>query len=312
MSARFDRVDLSAIAAPAALENWSFDAILDARFQAYLAIWAQERAQNPNLPLYDVTKLVSNPGAWHQRVDTLREGLLRQRVNEAVLATSLAFAEDTDLDVVAANYGCVRAAGESDGSLRLRAQLAWEALSRGGSYGGYEYDARSAAPADIADVAVYGHEVDGVDRGEVRIVVLCVNSDGATSEAVLRLVRNRVSPRNLRKVNDNVNVVAATIAPYEIDATIVVPHGADGAAVKDAQYLRAKAYAASRRMIGAPVTFGGVMAAIGHDDAGVVIDVEMRKPWSGAQNLSSVPAIGGGAFEAPICTGVKLYWRAAE
>ncbi|MBG0809848.1 baseplate J/gp47 family protein [Methylosinus sp. H3A] len=311
MSARFDRVDLSAIAAPAALEAWSFDAILDARFQKFLEYWQAERVKNPSLPLYDVTALVGNPGAWHQRVDTFREGLLRQRVNEAVLATSLAFAEETDLDVVAANYGCVRASGESDTSLRLRAQLAWEALSRGGSYGGYEFDARSAAPADIADVAIYGHEVDGVARGEVRIVVLGVNSSGVTPEAVLKLVRNRVSPRNVRKVNDYVNVVAATIAPYEIDATIVVPHGADGDTVRDAQFVRAKAYAESRRKIGAPVTFGGVMAAIGHDDAGVVVDVEMRAPWAGAQNLSSVPAIGGGPLQAPVCTGVKLYWRTA-
>jgi len=312
MSARFDRVDLSAIAAPAALETWSFDAILDARFQKFLEYWQAERVKDPSLPLYDVTALVGNPGAWHQRVDTFREGLLRQRVNEAVLATSLAFAEKTDLDVVAANYGCTRASGESDGSLRLRAQLAWEALSRGGSYGGYEYDARSAAPADIADVAVYGHEVDGVDRGEVRIVVLGVISSGVTPEAVLKLVRNRVSPRDVRKVNDNVNVVAATIAPYEIDATIVVPHGADGDSVRAAQLVRAKAYAESRRMIGAPVTFGGVMAAIGHDDAGVVVDVEMRAPWSGQQNLSAVPAIGGGPFQAPVCGGVQLNWRIAS
>jgi phage-related baseplate assembly protein len=311
MSARFDRVNLAAVPSPAALESWSFDAILEARLQRFLTYWQAEQAKDPSLPTYDVTRLVGNPGSFHQRVDAFREGLVRQRINEAVLATSLAFARGADLDVRAADYGCVRAAGETDESLRLRAQLAWEALSRGGSYGGYEYDARSAAPADIADVAVYGHEVDGVARGEVRIVVLGASGLGVTPPQVLTLVRNRVSPRHLRKVNDLVTVVAAEIALYEIDATLVVPKGADGATVRDAQFVRAQAYAASRQKIGAPVTFGGVMAAIGHDDAGVVVDVEMRKPWSGAQDLSHVPVIGGGPFQAPVCKGIKLEWRVA-
>lgn len=305
MTARFDRVNLSAVPAPAALQPWSFEAILDARMQDLVARFTAAGIT------YDVGSLETDPGKILQEVDAFREGLVRQRVNEAVLATSLAFAQGADLDVRAADYNTARAAGEPDESLRLRAQLAWEALSRGGSYGGYEYDARSAAPAEIADVAVYGHEVAGVARGEVRIVVLGASGLGVTTPQVLALVRNRVSPRDLRKVNDNVNVVAAATARYPIDATLVLPHGADGNAVRDAQYIRALAYAASRQKIGAPVTFGGVMAAIGHSDANVIVDVEMRAPWAGAQNLSHVPPIGGGPFEAPICTGVHLDWRAA-
>lgn len=311
MSARFDRVNLAALPAPAALEQWSFEAILDARFQKFLAYWQAERDRNPSLPLYDVTRLVGNPGSFHQRVDAFREGLVRQRVNEAVLATSLAYAVGADLDVRAADYGCVRAAGETDDSLRLRSQLAWEALSRGGSYGGYEYDARSAAPADIADVAVYGHEVAGVGRGEVRIVVLGATRTGQPTWQAKWAVLQRVRPRDKRKVNDNVTVWSPETVPYEIDVTLVLPSGADGAAVRDAQYVRALAYAASRQKIGAPVTFGGVMAAVGHDDANVVIDVEMRKPWSGVQNLADVPPIGGGPFQAPVCSGVRIDWRIA-
>jgi phage-related baseplate assembly protein len=307
MSARFDRVNLSLLAPPAALEAWSFEAILDARFEKFLDYWARERANNPNLPQYDVTSLHGNPGAWHQRADAYREGLVRQRVNEAVLATSLAFAIRGDLDVVAANYQTPRAVGESDDSLRLRAQLAWEALSRGGSYGGYEYDARSAAPADIADVAVHGHEVAGVSRGEVRIVVLGAAANGAAATSVLSRVRERVAPRHLRKVNDRVTIVAADIRPYAIDATLVIPRGADGATVRAAQYDRALAYAASRQKIGAPVTFAGVMAALGHDDAHLVLDIEMRAPWAGGTRAP----IGGGPFEAPVCASIHLDWRVA-
>lgn len=305
MSARFDRIDLAAVPPPAALQAWSYEAILDARMQDLVARFTGAGVS------YDVGALETDPAKILQEVDAYRESLVRQRINEAVLATSLAFAVKADLDVRAADYGCVRAAGESDASLRLRAQLAWEALSRGGSYGGYEYDARSAAPADIADVAVYGHEVAGVAAGEVRIVVLGAGRTGVTTPQVLTAVRNRVSPRDVRKVNDNINVVAADVVTYEIDVTLVLPRGADGKTVRDAQYVRSLAYAASRQRIGAPVTFGGVMGAIGHDDANVIVDVEMRKPWSGSQNIGNVPAIAGGPFQAPVCKGIRIDWRIA-
>lgn len=305
MSARFDRVNLSALPAPAALQPWTYEAILDARMQDLLARFTAAGVG------YDVTDLETDPSRILQEVDAFREGLVRQRVNEAVLATSLAYAVGADLDVRAADYGCVRASGETDSSLRLRAQLAWEALARGGSYGGYEYDARSAAPADIADVAVYGHEIEGVALGEVRIVVLGAGRSGVTPPPALTAVRNRVTPRDLRKVNDLVTVVAAEIVPYQIDVILVLPRGADGPTVRAAQYVRALAYAASRQRIGAPVTFGGVMAAVGHDDANVIVDVEMLEPWSGSQNLAHVTPIAGGPFQAPVCSGVRIDWRFA-
>lgn len=308
---RFDWINLSAIASPAALEAWSFDAIFAARKQSFVQYWAAEVAKNPALATYNVDRLFSNPLAWSQLVDTLREGLVRQRVNDAVLATMLLFAVKADLDARAAEYRTYRAPGESDDSLRLRAMLAWENLSIGGSYGGYEYQARSAAPADILDVAVYGHEVAGVAEGEVRVVVLAQGALGVTSPQLLRTVRAQW-PRWMRKVNDNINVVAATIVPYHIDATLVIPHGVDPATVTTAQQTAGAAYASARKIIGGSVTLGGIMGAIGHADPNVLINVEMRAPFSGAIDPAAAPIIGGGPFDVPVCTAFRLNYRVAS
>ncbi len=89
---RFDQVDYSALALPDAIETWGFDAIIAARMQDYLARWAAKQALDPTLPSYDVDRLESDPAKIVQETDAYREGLIRQRINEAVRATYLASA----------------------------------------------------------------------------------------------------------------------------------------------------------------------------------------------------------------------------
>jgi phage-related baseplate assembly protein len=314
MSARFDAVNLAALPAPAAVQVWSFTAILAARQQYFLGtVWPAQQAINPALPTYNVQSLESNPGFWLQSVDTYREGLVLQRINEAVLATSLAYATGDDLTVVAADYKTLRQPGESDAALQARAQLAWENLSIGGSYGGYQYQALSAAPQDIADVAVYGYDdALGVLPGEVRIVVLGASGNGVTPQTLLNAVMARVNQRATRKVNDRITVVAANVVPYTVDATLIVPHGADGATVQAAQLTALTAYLAARQVIGGSVTYASVMGALGSDSPNLVADVIMRAPWNLLATPTPPAPIGGGPFDAPICTGVRLLWQVAS
>ncbi len=304
----FNLPNLSLLPAPAALEAWTFDAILAARFATFLTYWQAAVAADPTLPTYTVQTLTSTPGSMLQMTDTYREGLVRQRINEAVLATSLAFAVGSDLDVVAANYATTRVAGETDASLRQRAQLAWEYLSRGGSYGGYAYEARTSAPVDIAQAVVYGHETPGVALGEVRIVLLGAGATGAVPLTALAAAKAAINTRATRKVNDWINIVPATLIQYQISATLILAPGADGPTVQAAQWARAQAYASACQSIGAAVDLGGVMAAVGYNAQGLVQGVTLRQPFSGAVNLSSPPQIAGSPFEAPICSSVNLDW----
>ncbi|MFT4099035.1 MAG: baseplate J/gp47 family protein [Rhodoblastus sp.] len=310
---RFDQVDYSALPFPDAIETWSHQAILDARMQAYLAEWGAARALDPTLPAYDVAMMETDPAKRLQRVDAYRESLIRQRINEAVRATYLARALKSDLTDRAAEYLTARADGETDDSLRRRAQLAWENLSIGGSYGGYAYQALSVAPAEIADVAVLGYEaresaIYGVKaltdmrKGEVRLALLGAGASGAASGSLIARVQAYCANRSRRKVNDLVNVVQASLQPYVVQGTLVIKRGAPPSAVIDAARSRAAAYGAATRTIGVEATRGGYFAALMADQPGLVVDVDLIAPAA---------TVGGGPMEAPILTGVDLAWRYA-
>ena len=98
------------------------------------------------------------------------------RINDAGRATMLAYARGTDLDHRAADYDVqrlllvpadpdadppVEAVWESDDRLRLRCQMAFDALSVAGSRGAYVFHTLSAA-AGIADVSVASPQFDCV------------------------------------------------------------------------------------------------------------------------------------------------------
>nr|WP_317891487.1 phage tail protein I [Escherichia coli] len=87
---------------------------------------------------------------------SFREMLLRQRINEGARACMLSHSAGTDLDNLTGNMNTKRltitqatdttdAVMESDTSLRLRAQRAYDGLSVAGPSGAYEYFARSAS-----------------------------------------------------------------------------------------------------------------------------------------------------------------------
>lgn len=312
MTARYPdgALDLSLLPRPAAIEAVSFDAILDARMADLV-----DRFTAAGIA-YDVAMLETDPDKILQEVDAFRESLVRQRIDDAIDATSLAYAVGADLDVRAADFATRRGPGELDRSLRRRAQLAYENLSKGGSYGGYEFQARAVSPVEIADCAVYGHEVDGVPRGEVRIVILGANSSGIASDDLIARVQARFAGRGDRKVNDRIKMVSADPVNFTIDATLVLRRGAqprpDPTPIRDAQFVQALAYATSRRVIGGTVTFPGLSAALGGgQSASYIQDVEIHSPFAGVEPIGAVPPIGGGAFQVPVCTGITLDYRVA-
>lgn len=308
---RFDAVDYSKLPFPDAIEPWTHQAILDARMQTYLAEWEAARALDPSLPPYDVQMMETDPAKRLQRTDAYREGIVRQRINEAVRATYLARALKNDLTDRSAEYLTLRADGETDEPLRKRAQLAWENLSIGGSYGGYAYQARSVAPVDIADVAVWGYEVHEASlfgskaildfpKGEVRVALLGSAGHGAVPAALISRVQATLSDRSRRKVNDRINVVQATLLPYVVSATLVLRRGATPETIVAAARKRAAAYGAATRTIGVEATRGGYFGALMAAEPGLVVDVELDTPAA---------AIGGGPCEAPILTGADINWR---
>lgn len=289
----FAPIDLSALPAPAVVQTWTFSGIVTARLADFTT-----RMQAAGIA-YDTSALESEPAVKLQETGAYREGLVYQRINEAAKATMLAFADKTDLDQVVAAMATERVGDETDASLRRRGQLAWEALSQGGSYGGYRYTALTADPVGLADVAVYGAEVPGVAPGQVMIVCLGATATGQPSPASLAAVA-AAFPRASRKTNDQIVVRPATMVPWSVDATLVLGDGVDPETVVAAQKKALSAFGAARRTIGASVAPGAVSAVLGYSAAGLVYDVEVRAPAA---------LIGGAAFEAPILTGARVLWR---
>lgn len=289
----FAQIDLSALPQPAAVQTWAFAAIVQARLSDFTQRMAAAGIA------YDTGALESEPAVKLQETGAYREGLVYQRINEAVLATSLAWAQGADVDVVAANYGTIRAAGELDASLKARAQLAWEALSQGGTYGGYRYKALSAAPVDLVDVAVYGYgDAPGVLPGQVLIVCVGAAANGVPAPASLAAAR-AAFPRAGRKVNDQVIVQGVQPAPYSVDATLYLNPGPDAATIVAAQTAALNSFAAARRKIGAAVTPGNVELVLGYSAPGLVYDVAVRSPAA---------SVGGDPLQAPILTGARVVW----
>ncbi len=299
MTTRFLPVDMSSLPAPAAIQALSFEAILDARMAYFQQLWAAAQVTDPTLPNYDAGALESDPVKMLQETDAYRETLVDARINSAVLATSLAYATGNDLTVIGATFETPRQPGEQDGPYRARVQLSFENLSIGGSYGGYRYQALNTAPVQLADVAVYGAEVAGVAPGEVRIVCLGAGASGVPAPGVLASVKAALTSRSLRKVNDQINVVAANLVPYSVDATIPLrgPNSVAAATALQTATVNLLAYAASRMMISAMVTPFGVGAALSMNSTNRADDVVVRSPSANA---------GGGPFDVPIMTGYRI------
>ncbi len=96
-----------------------------------------------------------------------------------------------------------------------------DSFSNAGSYGAYEFFARSADPS-ISDISVSGPE-DGLAPGNVLITVLC---QGGTipNQAILDKVLAAVNPSTVRDLCAFVTVSAPTPVPFTINISYWIPH----------------------------------------------------------------------------------------
>ncbi|WP_377153667.1 phage tail protein I [Roseateles sp. UC29_93] len=175
-------IDLAQLPAPAIVEALDFETLLAARKSAFLELMPDDQRAD----LAQVLSLESEPLTKLLEENVYRELLWRQRVNEAAKASLLAYAQKTDLDNRAADYGITRlllspadpdavppieAVYESDDRLRYRCQMALEGLTVAGSRGAYHFHALSAH-AQISDASIDSPTFEAVDVGaEVRAML---------------------------------------------------------------------------------------------------------------------------------------------
>lgn len=177
-------------------------------------------------------------------------------INAGVRAMLLATATEADLDNIAANHLVQRHEGEGDAAFRARTALAPEGWSTAGPIGAYRYHALTAS-AEVVDVQVVTPE-----PGRVRVIVLSSADDGLAPPELLAQVAAALNADEVRPLTDAVEVVPATTAAHDVVATIQVASGPDADPVRASAEAAVRAYAATRRRIGAGVARNGYIAAL--------------------------------------------------
>ena len=292
MAGAFTAVDLSKLPFPDAVEVLDFETILSEMLADY-----QSRD-----PAYSAL-VESDPAYKVLEVAAFRELLLRQRVNEAIKAVTLAYANDADLDQIAARYNVERLlidAGnpdatppvpptyESNDSLRRRVQLSFEGFSTAGPEGAYVFHSLGS------DARVLDADARSPVPGQVVVAVLSRVGSGVAPSDLLAAVNAALSDEDVRPLTDQVLVESAAIVNYAIIAQLTLYPGPDAAVVLNAANAAAVAYAETNHRLGRDVTLSGLYAAL-HQE--------------GVQNvlLTSPPAsIAVARNQASYCTGITI------
>lgn len=260
-------IDLSQLPAPDVVEVPDFETILAERKATLTSLFPPEQQE----AVARVLALESDPLTKFLEENAYREVLWRQRVNEAALATTLAFSESADLDVMAANNNTRRltitpadestipptpAVMESDTDFRLRAQQAFEGLSVAGPVGAYEYHGRSA-DGRVADISVVSPT-----PACVTITVLSREGDGTASTDLLSVVEKALNAEDVRPVGDRVTVQSAVMVPYRVGATLYFYPGPESEPVREAAEKRLKEYISAQHRLGRDIRRSAIYAAL--------------------------------------------------
>lgn len=292
MAGAFTAVDLSKLPFPNAVEPLDFETILAAMLADYQSRDPEFSALVESDPAYKVLEVAA-----------FRELLIRQRVNEAIKAVTLAYAMDDDLDQLAARYNVQRlvlvpanpntipptpAVMESNESLRRRVQLSFEGFSTAGPTGAYIFHSLGA------DARVLDANAESQLPGQVEVAVLSNIDDGTAPADLLAAVNATLSDDDVRPLTDQVLVKSAEILNYSVAAVLTLYPGPDSAVVVAAAQAALDAYVEKSHRLGRDVTLSGLYAAL-HQEG--VQNVELTTP------AASVIADWD---QAPWCTGTEL------
>lgn len=196
-------LDFSTIPDPTIIEALDFETILQEMI-------ADLQARDPSYSEI----LESDPGVKILEVAAARELILRQRINDALQATLLRYAQGPDLDNLAAFYGVTRLTDESDDALRSRVIDRIMGSSAAGGASWYRFHALTADP-DVRDVSV-----SSPAPGEVLVAVLSKTGTGMASAELLEAVDAVLQSDSVRVVTDTVMTTGATITTVPVTASI--------------------------------------------------------------------------------------------
>lgn len=285
-------IDMSQLPAPACIADVSFQSELDYLLDTY-TLGMQEENEDPdfNRPLF------SDPAYQILSTVAYRLGIRRQEINEACLATMLAYATGADLDQIGFNHGVERlvaipadlesdpivaAVMESDDRFRQRIQLKIESVSTAGASGAYEYHVLSVStdivgvfidtpvfsrslshslidqPGVIALQVEYDARITQPMPGDVAVTVLLKPDADA---ALLDAAELALNGKFVRPVTDHPILMPAEVIEYEVHATLYFYPGPSPEPVLEAAQTALEAYTENMYQLGHDIAVSGLHGA---------------------------------------------------
>jgi len=286
MTGRFAAPELLALGRPPALAAKDYEIIRSETIADMVARFSASGAD------YDVQTLETDPAIVVSEAIAYRDLLRRQEIDEAVMQTYLGSATGAMLDQRAADYGVLRriiqiadpSQGipeilEDDESVRLRARLAWEALSVAGPAGAYVFHTLDAHEG-VFDALAIGPETGIVSPGEVLVVVQSRTNNGIPTDSMIDVIADRLdayeviyangssiirpvrNQQSVRPLGARVTVVGARPLTYNTTATLYVSSYGDAEALRLEALVKLEAYQERSRRIWQRVSKEGRQAAL--------------------------------------------------
>ncbi len=260
-------IDLSQLPQPDFIEELDFETVFARRKETFISLFPEHEqadwANTLSLESEPVTKLLQE--------STYMEILLRQRINDGVRASMLAYATGADLDNLAANFATQRliitpaddnanpptpAVMESDDNLRKRCQLAFEGITTAGPIGSYRYHALSA-DGKIKDVGVTSPE-----PGQVLLSVLSYENDGSANQNLQDKVYHACNAEDVRPLCDTVRVQSANIITYQIEARLTLYPEVTASVTLEAAKSAVAKHVEKHHRLGHDITLSGIYSAL--------------------------------------------------
>lgn len=298
-------VDLSKLPAPDVIEELDYETLLAARKAKFLLLSPESEREFWQARL----ALESEPITKLLEENAYLEMLLRSRINHAARAVMLAFAAGADLDHLGALFGVQRlliqaedltqdppvlAVYESDERFRRRIQLALDSFTTAGSRSSYLYHTLTAS-GKIKDA-----NISSPEPGTVLVTVLADKTYGTANSKMLTLVSTALNAEEVRPLTDTVNVAAATIINYQINAEITLYPTAIESVIIDNVRKKINEYVDKQYQLGLDITRSGIFAAL-HQEG--VQNVRLITP---AVDLVITPTQAGN------CTNISLSVRGRD
>ncbi|TNH43286.1 baseplate J/gp47 family protein [Photorhabdus luminescens] len=305
-------IDLSRLPLPNVVEPLNCEILLAERKAKLISLYPEEQRDAITRTL----ELESEPLVKLLEENVYREWILRQRVNEAARAVMLAYATNSDLDQLGANYNVTRAVMEPDSTFRNRIQEAFEGLSVAGPIGAYQVHAHKVNESIHANRNEYKGEyqrvadVSVVSPSPANVTVTILSQkwkwekdkkdeedkehNGVASQELLDKVIVALNDENVRPVADRVKVQSAKIVEYQIDAVLYLYPTPESEPIRKSAQQNMDNYVLDQHKLGRDIRLSAIYAAL-HVEG--VQQVELRAPTKDIILCKD---------QAPYCTGAKL------